>query len=233
MKFTLMIVLLVAWASDTLAETRRVRPDGHIQFAASMDGPTRISVQGDRIKDVIQTDSQFEMANDEGTGDIFLRYVGDSEDPESGYLITEAGHTIGFKMTPRKSLEHQTILVQLVGVKTAASQAKQANEAAGVSESGFAVSDGGSDSYAGSLTQIVKELVATKIGRRSAAKYKSGATVGSLRKAGLSARGFAVAVKSGTRPAPQSFYNSRTLAVWVDDVIRGGKVWVVTVEKRK
>ena len=37
---------------------------------------------------------------------------------------------------------------------------------------------------------------------------------------------------AGTAVRPQSYYSSRTLAVWVDDVTSGGRRWVIIVEAK-
>ena len=231
MKLLCVIAALVGLATAASADVRKVRPDGHIKFVAAMEGPTRISVEGDRIKDIIQTDSQFEMVNDEGTGDVFLRFIGASPDPESGYIITEAGHTVGFTMTPRAGLDNQTVIIRLIGVERKSDSVVSADS--GGSSSGFEVSHGSGSSYASGLTEVVRAAILEKIGTRQAGKYKSRSTVGTVRKGILTGRAFAVPALSGARPAPQSFFTNRTLAVWVDDVPTSGKYWVVVVEQRR
>ena len=116
-RFVLAAIAVVFSSVCALAETTRVRtvPDGEVRFNASINGPTRISVVGDRISRILQTDSAFEMVNDEGTGDVFLRFSGGELARENGYIVTESGVTIAFAMTPRPDLDMQTVLITVQG----------------------------------------------------------------------------------------------------------------------
>ncbi|MEP2780810.1 MAG: type-F conjugative transfer system secretin TraK [Pseudoruegeria sp.] len=230
MKRYLLIIVLILSASSSSAEVFKVKPDGKIRFIASTTGPTRISVKNNRISDVISADSQFQLHHHEATGDLFLKYVGGEERVvEVGYIVTEGGQTIGFEMSPSSRLKEQTILIELQGLPT---KSEASTTSATSQSSGFEVSESGDESYAGYLTAIVREIVRDKIGRKSASKYKVGSTVATLRRGKLSARAFSTSAKSGTRPNPQTFYSSKTAAVWVDDISTGGRFWVVTVEAR-
>ncbi|WP_299969411.1 type-F conjugative transfer system secretin TraK [uncultured Roseobacter sp.] len=226
----LSLAIILSLGLEAFAGTFRVRPDGEVSFQVSADGPTRITVKGHRIKRLVQTESQFRVANDDKTGDIFLDFQGVDQIPESGHLVTEAGHTIGFTMTPTRGLGTQTVVIDLIGVKSAKAASERKEEPAATrSGSGFEVSDGGSSGYEGQLVGFVRAAIASKIGTKSAAGFRSGANVSTYSKGGLRAR---VMVAGGARPRPQAFYTSKTVAVWVDDQTTSNRTWVVVVEKR-
>lgn len=225
LSFSALVLSFLVSGAMVSAETIRVRPDGEIRFDYSVEGPTRLSVKGDRISKIIQADSQFEMVNDENTGDVFLRFgVGEPQN-ETGHIITEAGHTIGFTMRPNTRIQTQTILIELTGVPSA--QAAVETSAASVEEAGgFAVNEGGTSSHSGALVDFVRKAIAAKIGTRSAGSHRQNQTYvsGAYRARILS-------VPSGSN-RPQSYYSSRVVAVWVDDVSSGGRRWVVIVENK-
>jgi hypothetical protein len=221
--------VLAAFA-DTVRKT--TRPDGQISFDVSVVGPTRISVVGNRIAKVLQSSSNFEMVNDEGTGDVFLRFAGGQPSRESGYIVTETGHTIGFVMDPKTDLETQTVLITLSGVTTQSSTRSAGGASAAPSTSpGFAVNSGGAGgTRTARLVQFARQAHAARIGTRS----PSGQRVGAYRNysaGGLTARISVASAPGNQPPAERQFYrSSRTLAVFVDRVVAGGKVWVIVVE---
>ena len=106
--------------------------DKTAHFSASAEGVTRLSVEGDRIRKLVHGDSAFETMNDEETGDVFFRYVGDAAKfvPETGHLITESGATIAYEITPRASGDAETVVIAIKGQRA---PAKAADEAAGTS----------------------------------------------------------------------------------------------------
>lgn len=214
------------------ADTVRVttRPDQNIAFDVSVTGPTRISVVDDRISKILQSSSNFEMVNDESTGDIFLRFAGGQPTPESGYIVTEAGHTIGFTMTPKTELANHTVLVTLRGVPASSGTAPQSASAAPAS-TGFAVNSGGAaNSRTAQLVAFARQAYATRVAGRPASGQRVG-TVASYSQGGLIARVTVASARNGQRPSERQFYqSSRTLAVYVDNIISGGKVWVIIVE---
>lgn len=234
----LFVLLLAIFAGLAVqsghADTKkfRVKPDGDIRFEVPLDGPTRLSVAGDRIAKIIQSHSNFDMANDENTGDVFLRYVGTSSSPEteSGYLITEAGHTVSFSINPRRGLDKQTVLITLVGVDkpqsgTSVSTAEKPD--------GFLVSDGTASGRTGGLVAFAQEAFAARIDTRRAGG-KGASTRTSYTKGDFVAQIFRVKATPGAIPAPQNFYrNNKTLAVFVDDEVSGGWVWVMVIGARK
>lgn len=217
--------------SSVVADTVRLttRPDQNISFDVSVTGPTRISVVDNRISKILQSASNFEMVNDEGTGDVFLRFAGGQPTSESGYIVTETGHTIGFTMNPKTELENHTVLVTLRGVSTSPASSQQTNASAGAS--GFAVNSGGSgSSRTSNLVGFTRQAYAARIGNRAASGQRVG-SFASYSAGGLIARISVVSAPSGQFPTERQFYrSSRTLAVYVDRVISGGKVWVIVVE---
>ena len=219
------VLILSAISGMAVAETIRVRPDGQIRFDYSVEGPTRLSVKGDRITKIIQADSQFEMVNDENTGDVFLRFGVGEPQTETGHIITEAGHTIGFTMRPNTRIQTQTVLVELTGVPTPRA-ATEVSAPATDPGPGFAVNEGGTSSHSGALVDFVRKAIAAKIGTRSAGSHRQNQTYVS--------GAFRARIQSvpSSNSRPQSFYSSRVVAVWVDDVTSGGRRWVVIVEKK-
>lgn len=230
-------LVLVSTAMFSAADTLRlkVRPDEQVRFSASLTGTTRVSVVGDRIVKIIQSDSNFEMVNDEGTGDIYLRAISETSQEETGYLVTEGGHTIAFRMVPSKRVDMQTVLITLVGVSTS-SASLNSKTGATTPKSAFVVDGGGSTSGAGRIGQLVgmtREAISEKVGLKSAGANKLG-MFSTFSKGGLRAKIIVASAPSGARPLPQKFYTSnRTLGVWVDEVVTNGKVWVVVVESIK
>ncbi len=218
-------------AVSATADTVRIttRPDQNISFDASVTGPTRISVVDHRISKILQSSSNFEMVNDESTGDVFLRFAGGQPTSESGYIVTESGHTIGFTMNPKTELDNHTVLVTLRGASSVPVGREQSGLSAG--DSGFVVNSGGSgSSRTANLVSFTRQAYAARIGDRPASGQRVG-NFASYSAGGLIARISVASASSGQIPVERQFYrSSRTLAVYVDRVISGGKVWVIVVE---
>lgn len=235
--FLVCVFLGLSVASAVLADTVRIktRPDAQITFDVSISGPTRISVVGDRIAKVLQSETNFEMVNDDGTGDVFLRFSGGQADPESGYIVTESGHTIGFVMTPKTRLETQTVLVTLVGSTNASAlQPKPSGFAVNATRGSSAASPTAASTAPADrtsrLVQFTREAHAKRIGVRSPARLRRGVH-SSYARGGLKARIAVASAVNGAPPTAAGFYRSkRVVSVWIDDVVQGGKVWVITVE---
>ena len=229
------IVALIAFicfsAISATADTIRIatRPDQNISFDASVTGPTRISVVNHRISKILQSSSNFEMANDESTGDVFLRFAGGQPTSESGYIVTESGHTIGFTMNPKTELDNHTVLITLRGVSSAPGGREQSTASA--DGAGFVVNSGGSGaSRTANLVSFTRQAYAARIGDRLASGQRVG-SFASYSSGGLIARISVASAAGGQIPVERQFYrSSRTLAVYVDRVISGGKVWVIVVE---
>ncbi|WP_342075159.1 type-F conjugative transfer system secretin TraK [Yoonia sp. SS1-5] len=231
------LVLLAHFVGNAaIAETVRISTpqDGQIRFNVSVDGPTRLSVAGDRISKVLQTESSFEMVNDEGTGDVFLRYAGGPAEQEAGYIVTESGVTVGFIMTPKDGIEMQTVLITITGRNSGRGNAGAGGFAVNSTLGAAATTPVAAEipkSRTERLVDFVRLVHARRIADRSAASRSLGVR-GRYSNGGLRARISVVAAPGGTAPDPASFYNqSRSvLAVWVDDNVTNGKVWVITVE---
>jgi len=227
-----LIFSLVIVATSGFADTVRLttQPDQNIAFDVSVTGPTRISVVDNRISKILQSSSNFEMVNDEGTGDVFLRFAGGQPTPESGYIVTETGHTIGFTITPKTDLQNHTVLVTLRGVSNSAPSAP-AGASQAATGGGFAVNSGGAaSSRTAQLVQFARQAYATRIGNRAASGQRVG-NYATYSARGLIARISVASARNGQIPSERQFYqSSRTLAVYVDRVISGGKIWVIVVE---
>ena len=81
--------LAALWAGDAAAERLSVLEDGLVRFNAATTGVTRVSVIGQRIKQIVSDGdmTMFESRADEDTGDLFLRYAGQpgtKPEPEGG-----------------------------------------------------------------------------------------------------------------------------------------------------
>ena len=82
--------LVVSASTVDAAQNRSASPDDTVSFSVSSTNVTRISIKGDRIRRIVNDESAFEMMNDEETGDIFLRAVGQATEGERGFLVTES-----------------------------------------------------------------------------------------------------------------------------------------------
>lgn len=219
--------------------------DKTAHFSASAEGVTRLSVEGDRIRKLVHGDSAFETMNDEETGDVFFRYVGDAAKlvPETGHLITESGATIAYEITPRASGDAETVVIAIKGQRAPAKASEGAGESAGASASGSDPDpflDPGSTATSGGaadgLVTFAREMIVKHIGRKPAPKLGNGAAVTSDRGQGFRAR---ILVASGGTSGrvlrPQDYQGARVRAVWVEKttLAPGERSWVLTVEADK
>ena len=110
------MVCLSLGLSPATAENQRLTAsaDGHVTFHAAISGVTRVAIRDDRIRELVYAESNFEVKNDDTTGDIFLRYSGPGEGKDSGYIITESGNTISYTIEPRESFI-ETVLITVSG----------------------------------------------------------------------------------------------------------------------
>lgn len=216
-----------AFGIEADARPLRVKPDGNVRFNASMDGPTRISVAGDRIAKIIQTDTQFEMSNDRDTGDVFLRFIGSESIKEAGYIVTESGHTVSFTLTPLKGAGSQTVLIELVGLPKPIDEIESDG-----GDDGFEVDSASSGTgHANDLVTFTREAFNKRIGFTGAGSVKSKGVFKTYAKGGFRASMRSVSATQGL-PSPQAFYTQRTLAVFIDDVTDAGRIWVIVVEAK-
>lgn len=236
--FCLGAILLASMAS---AEQKlSIRPDRKASFYAAAGGVTRLSVSADRIRKLIHDDSAFETMNDEETGDVFMRYVGDQSKlaPETGHIITESGITIPYEVTPRLSADAETVVIDIVGGAKKAAAAGTGAAAAPAEPPPFLdesanASQGG---YSDGLVEFLRKTIVKHIGRNAPPKSGNGAVVATEKGGGLKASVRVAKVgATGGFVRPQTFYTSRVVAVWVDRQSLGPneRTWVVVVEKTK
>jgi len=200
------------------------RPDGRVTFKVSTKGITRVSVEGDRIRRIVNDGSAFDMTNDENTGDVFLVYKGPEADvgEETGYIVTESGVTLGYKMSPTDA-DVEPVIITVVG---GAAETEALEEDFGAQGIGF------SDNIAIAASEIVRKVVKDHIlgrqmpgGRSRVLKRTSGdgwkATVR-----------LAAAGKEPRLVREQEFYAKGVLAVWVarNELGPNEATWVVVVE---
>jgi len=242
---TLAAMLLLSLPGLAFAEQHlTIALDKTAHFSASAEGVTRLSVEGDRIRKLVHGDSAFETMNDEETGDVFFRYIGDAAKlvPETGHLITESGATIAYEITPRASGDAETVVIAIKGQRT---PAKAANEAVTSGASATASDpepflDPGSTQTSGGaadgLVSFAREMIVKHIGRKPAPKLGNGAAVTSDRAQGFRAR---ILVASGGTSGrvlrPQDYQGARVRAVWVEKTTLppGERSWVLIVEADK
>jgi len=224
MKYLLALTILVLTGlACNAAQNINTKPDGYITFYAATEGVTRVSIMGDRIRRIVNQDTQFEMVNDEETGDVFFRYIGESLAVEAGYIITEKGITISFQMTPRRGVTSQTVIVNVKGGPEVSDETR------------FEVSGTSGDSHASSLTAFVRKIILEKIDRRTPPSTNSRNAVIVVRGSGMTGKVYSVkTTASSPYLRPQTYYKDGVLAVWIQPVSQrsAGRAWVIVVEKR-
>lgn len=216
--------ILVGTKGDA-AQTLTVEPDGTISFKASTTGVTRLSIKGDRIRRLVNTASDFEVTNDPETGDLFLRYIGLDyfDEPETGFIVSERGVTIGYALSPVED-PVETVIITLQGVEPKADE----DEA-----SGFEDSFGYSDDIAEFTTSIVRDIAQKHVLGRQAPKGRDGKTVRRILGQGWTASlQIAVAEDAARLVREQDFYRKGVLAIWVQktQLAAGERSWVIVVE---
>lgn len=224
MKYLLALTILILTSvAGNAAQNINTKPDGYITFYAATEGVTRVSVAGDRIRRIVNQDTQFEMVNDEETGDVFFRYVGEGITAETGYIITEKGITISFQMTPRRGVTSQTVIVKVKGGPEVTEETR------------FEVSGTSGDSHTSSLTSFVRTIILEKIGSRKHPSSNSRNAVIVVRGSGIVGKVYSArTTASSPFLRPQTFYEDGVLAVWIQPVSErsAGRAWVIVVEKR-
>lgn len=225
------------FAAPALAEQRlTVDPNGMVKISASVNDVTRITVLGDRIRRIIKDETAFQEMNDETTGDIFLRYAGakDKPAPETGYIITESGTTIAYEITPKITLDAETIIIRVKGQPLP--QEGGSTPSAARPSGGFELAAGeAGGGYAAQLVAVAKAAIDKHIGGKAAPNRGHGTVIASETSSGMRARVLvANGGSKGKYVRPQDFYNSKTLAVWVqrNNLAPRQSAWVIVVEKR-
>lgn len=221
----LIALFFVALPQVTFAlQSKNVKANGAIGFYISTTAVTRLSVVGDRIKRVILDGTAFEMTNDEHTGDVFFRSAEGNEatSMETGYVITEKGHTITFQAKPvNRAVE--PVIVKL------AETAKQAEPTQTSIDAG-----GYTDSVAAKMTDIVRAVAAKHVLDRAVPKRRNGSRVAQDKGNGWSARVLvATGGKSGRLVREQEFYRAGVRAVWVvkPALAANERTFVIVVEE--
>lgn len=218
-------LFVLAMAGNALAaQSLKVKEDGTITFRVSVEGITRVSLQNDRIRRLVNNGSNFEMTNDEETGDMFIRFVGSSFVPETGFLIAESGATINYVLTASNK-DSETVVIDITGGRK-----DTGTEAVGggVVVDAAITGSGHKADIAAFLTRVWRE----RIGRRSP---RGSGQVDVFSAGGLRAR--IHVVRGGTKGAvvtAQNYYRSNVVAVLVEHakLAPGQSTWVIVVEQR-
>lgn len=208
------------------AQYKTVKPDDTIRFYASTSEVTRLSVKGDRIRRVVNDNSQFEMTNDENTGDVFLRFSGEAAKRETGYIITENEVTIGYELRPsNKAVE--PVIVTIKGVKPQQEAAEDAGD--------FAADDVGfSDNIALSMTGIVKSVATAHVLGKRPRGYNNQRVKTVTGEGWKATVRIAAAGKDGRLVREQDFYREGVRAVWINKpaLAANERTFVIVVESR-
>lgn len=235
-------ICLSIMASAAMSEQKLdLRADKTASFWAAVGGVTRVSVEGDRIRKLVHDESTFETMNDEETGDVFMRYVGDQSKlvPETGHIITESGATIAYEIKPKVSAEAETVIISIKGRAAKPAEGSAASSAVSAEPAPFldeTATSSGAGGYSDSLVSFTRKMIVEHIGRKPPPKAGAGAVIATERSGGFKAR---VMVASGGAAGglvrPQSYYTPKVLAVWVDKSSLGPNetAWVVIVEAAK
>ena len=100
-------------ASVALADQEvNVKPDGVFHGFVSESEQTRITLRGDRVRRIQAPPNGYDVENDEKTGDVYLipLPVEKSDKPVATFIITEKGHTVQLRLTPKKKPAEQIII---------------------------------------------------------------------------------------------------------------------------
>ena len=229
----LVMMIGLGLSSGVLAkpQTITVSEDQTVRFLVSTSGITRLSVVDDRIRKIVNDtrSTNFELQNDESTGDVFMRYIGAPDAkpaPETGYIVTEQGLTVAYSMAPSPKSPLSVVLK----LKATHTQSKD-QKPSGIATS---VGGGGENGFVSDLVKTVRETL--KHGVHSAQpkgpdqavlhSQKVGDYVGTLSVAAAGAKGRAL--------RERAFYKKGVLAVWVQkrNLGPGERAYVVTVRAR-
>lgn len=231
--FAFAAALALSSAPLFAAQNVRAVPDGSIGFNVSTSAVTRLSVKGDRIRRIVLDDSAFEMSNDTETGDVFFRVTRATSESENGYIITEAGHTIGFTLAPTRSVV-EPVIVTLTGVTTAPSAAAAASPIASGNDLG-AIGSGYVDDVASAMTAIIRDVAAKHVVGRNPPSGRDGKIIRTVNGSGWRAEvRLAVAGAQGRLVREQDFYGRGVQAIWVlqNSLPARGRTFVVVVKER-
>ena len=235
MKFFVWLALVIGLglSSSVLAKPQNitVSEDQTVRFLVSTSGITRLSVVDDRIRKIVNDtrSTNFELQNDESTGDVFMRYIGapDADPaPETGYIVTEQGLTVAYSMAPSPKSPLSVVL------KLKATHTRSKDQA----PSGIATSVGGGaeDGFVSDLVKTVRETI--KHGVKSAQPSGANTAVLHTQTVGdyVGTLSIAAAGTKGRALRERAFYKKGVLAVWVQkrNLSPGERAYVVTVRGR-
>ncbi len=226
----LVILFFTVSVSEAAAkQSLSVRPDGTVTFKVSLTGITRVAIEGDRIRRLVNNGSNFETTNDEETGDLFIRFVGQDFVPETGFLITESGATVNYKLASTSSAS-ETVVIRIIG----GAKSENAGAVGGgmAMESGTGAAGGAESGHEADIAAFLRRTWRERIGRRT--PKGSGQvdvfSAGGLRARILVARGGS----NGSVVSAQSYYTSKVVAVLVEHakLAPGQSSWVIVVEQK-
>lgn len=223
------LFLALSLSSAAAKQSLSVRPDGTVTFKVSLTGITRVAIEGDRIRRLVNNGSNFETTNDEETGDLFIRFVGESFVPETGFLITESGATVNYKLASTSSAS-ETVVIKIIG---GAKAAEAGAVGGGISmESGPSAVGGAGNGHEADIAAFLKRTWRERIGRRAA---KGSGQVDTFSAGGLRAR--ILVTRGGAQGgvvSAQSYYTPRVVAVLVEHPKLGPNQssWVIVVEQK-
>jgi len=227
------LAALMMTSAAIAGQTLSTKPDGHVTIRTSITDVTRIAIADDRIRRFVNTGSQYEMTNDEDTGDAFLRFIGAGRpEVESGFLITEKGHTLNYTFKPGGEASATAIIEIKVSLTNTTDGLTKPllGKATGESSLQF-----GGDGHTASLTDFVRSVINDRLTSPPSPKAKNGAVVGSATAPGLRAR---ILVGSGGKSGRilkhQTYYRAGVLSVWIDKVNLGPgeRTWIIVLEQR-
>ena len=223
--FGMIAFVLLLGGQVHAAQSLTVEPDGTISFEASTTGVTRLSIKGDRIRRLVNSASDFEVTNDPETGDLFLRYIGLDyfDEPESGFLVSESGVTIGYSIQAVEA-PVETVIITLEGVE---------REEQDTDSSEFSNSFGYTDDIAEFVTGVVRNVARNHVLGRPVPGGRDGRAKRRIEGEGWTAHlRIAVAGNSARLVREQEFYGRGVLAVWVHktQLAAGERSWVIVVE---
>lgn len=229
----LAVLIVYGFPVGVLAKPQNitVSEDQTVRFLVSTSGITRLSVVDDRIRKIVNDtrSTNFELQNDEATGDVFMRYIGapDAEPaPETGYIVTEQGLTVAYSMAPSPK-SPLSVVLELKATHTHS----KAQKPSGIATS---VGGGAGDSFVADLVKTVRETIkhwvhsAQPEGLDKAVLHTQ--TVGNY----VGTLSIAAAGTKGRALRERAFYKKGVLAVWVQkrNLSPGERAYVVTVRGR-
>jgi hypothetical protein len=227
---TILFVSSPIFAHHTFKETQAAQevksePNGSIWFYASLTEITRLSIKNDRIRRIINDSSQFEMTNDETTGDIFLRYTGkdiNSAIQETGFIVTEKGFTITYVLRPQVNVVRPIILT-ISG---------QGND--GSLEDKITASAGFGDDIATTMSDIIK-VVFREFIEGKVPKGKNGKTVATTEIGDWNVRVIILSANNAPKTIIYNeFTNLKTRAIWIQkkELAPNEKTFAIIVEAK-